>query len=136
MFKAELSSTIVGKNTIAKILKLPALFPKLIVDIIAKYGWEVVKTAQTVYLSGAALNVRSGLLRRSVKKNPQTGAFKRGTEYYVKVGTNVSYGRFWEEGFMHRSGKFMQPRKWLEPSFNDVRPRLIIELKAIGGRLV
>jgi len=47
-------------------------------------------------LSGQSLNVRSGRLRRSINEKFTE---ENGTTFTSSVGTNVSYGRFWELGF-------------------------------------
>ena len=50
---------------------------------------------KTHYLSGAALNVRTGHLRRSIHSNVEI----RGDKVRGTIGTNVVYGRFWELGY-------------------------------------
>jgi len=59
----------------------------------------VIRRAQTHYLTGASLKVRSGRLRSSLRKEPASGATVEGNKMYVKVGSNVLYGKAWELGY-------------------------------------
>lgn len=56
---------------------------------------EAEARAKEPYLSGLALRVRTGHLRRSVT----SGAAIEGDKVTGWIGTNVVYGRFWELGF-------------------------------------
>ena len=60
----------------------------------------VVRRAQSYYLTGAALKVQTGRLRSSVGRLP-TGnrPYEDRGAYWVLVGTNVWYGKFWELGY-------------------------------------
>ena len=83
----------------------------------------VLTRAKTHYLTGAALRVQTGRLRSSVSKDPATGAYRAGNVMFVKVGTNVHYGRAWEFGFT-------------VPSY-EIRPRWTKALRfEVGGREV
>lgn len=62
-------------------------------------GWLIATRAQTKYLTGASLRVQTGRLRASVTVKPKRGAEITGNKYSVQVGTNVFYGRAWENGF-------------------------------------
>lgn len=81
----------------------------------------VLTTTKVVYLTGKALRVQTGRLRSSVTKSR---VIQVGHEMYINVGSNVVYGRFWELGFTHRSGKAMAPRPFLGPSFDDNRANI------------
>ena len=56
----------------------------------------VLRRAKAHYLTGAALKVQTGNLRRSVAVD---GPENKGNEITATVGTNSVYGRFWERGF-------------------------------------
>lgn len=112
--------------------------------------------AKTHYLMGAALKVQSNTLRSSVTKRPSVGAIKNGNNYLLQIGTNVFYGRIWEEGIKARliqpihkqvlkfnvGGKTIyskyaripaqSPRKWLEPSIADTTKDMLNLLTKAG----
>lgn len=116
--------------------------------------------AKDHYLMGIALKVQSNRLRSSVTKTPSVGAVKSGNNLSVQIGTNVFYGRAWEEGFklpprviwpvnkkalkFEIAGKVIhskwayqparneKPRKWLEPSIVDTTEDMIKLLTKAG----
>ena len=51
-------------------------------------------------LSGGVLNVKTGRLRRSINQSVKSDE----NSVIGQVGTNVSYGRFWELGFDRKLG--------------------------------
>jgi len=71
-------------------LAVPALFRGM-----KKAMIRVEARARSPYLTGRSLNVRTGHLRRSIV----SGAQIDGDTVTGHVGTNVSYGRFWELGY-------------------------------------
>jgi len=118
-----------------------------LIDLLRKAGWKVLVQTQSKYLVGESLYVRTNRLRSSIK----VGRVERiGTTFGISAGTNVSYGRYWEEGFtikpysifpkdkkalsfndgnvvvkrVDMPGRTMAPRPWLMPSFEDVLPEL------------
>ena len=58
-------------------------------------GATLLRKVKEEYLSGGALNVQSGRLRRSVN----VANTEDGNTFSSTVGTNVAYARFWEKGF-------------------------------------
>jgi phage gpG-like protein len=58
-------------------------------------GLDLLSKVKDGYLTGGALNVRSGRLRRSTNEK----FTEDGTTFTSSVGTNVAYARFWELGF-------------------------------------
>ena len=40
-----------------------------------------------------------------------------GSTFYINIGTNVFYGRYWEEGFERGGRTFRRP--WLYPAIRD-----------------
>lgn len=58
-------------------------------------GLQLLRVVKQDYLSGGALGVRTGRLRRSVNEETTSS----GDVVTSTTGTNVSYGRFWELGF-------------------------------------
>jgi len=71
-------------------LVTPALFKGM------KQAMPAVESqAKSPYLTGKALNVQTGHLRRSVATRVNIS----GDKVTGSIGTNVSYGRFWELGY-------------------------------------
>jgi hypothetical protein len=68
-------------------------------EALSKGAWIAATIAQTKYLSGRVLNVKTGRLRASVRVVPSKGADIAGNRYTVQVGTNVFYGGAWEHGY-------------------------------------
>lgn len=63
---------------------------------------------------GEPPHVDTGRLRASIThEGPQPS--DTGNEREVRVGTNVNYGRFLEQGT-----RFIEPRPWLRPAFLSV----------------
>lgn len=77
------------------------------------------------------LNVDTNRLRSSISKSP---VYKIGTTFQIDVGTNVPYGRYWEEGFV-RGGKFHQ-RRFLAPAFIGTRSKIREELRQAHVRMI
>lgn len=69
---------------------------KRIVGTVQALGLELLSRVKNEKLTGQVLHVQSGRLRRST--NEQTT--DTGDRVTSSVGTNVSYGRFWELGFV------------------------------------
>lgn len=79
---------------------------------IKKLTMDLTKKVKQEKLSGQSLNRKTGRLSRSV-----TPSFdSNGGKFVGIVGTNVSYGRFWELGFDRKVGAGARggPRKMLE----------------------
>jgi len=77
-----------------------------------------------------ALAVRTGRLRSSMTRS---APHKSGRTHFIEVGTNVNYGRFWEQGFVHwPSGRWMPPRKFIEPSLRDNYEKIRKRFEKIG----
>jgi hypothetical protein len=64
-------------------------------QVVQALGLELLRKVKAEQLSGQALNVRTGRLRRSI--NEET--VEAGDTFTSTVGTPVVYGRFWELGF-------------------------------------
>lgn len=62
---------------------------------VQRLGLELLRKVKAEKLTGQVLNVRTGRLRRSINQR----IMDAGGEITTSVGTNVSYGRFWELGF-------------------------------------
>lgn len=107
---------------------------------------EMLGVVKSLYLSGAALGVRTGRLLRSVNAVYQ----QDGTQLSLSVGTNVEYGRFWELGFKgveqvkafsritgagktslvkaHLRRVDQAARPFLQPALDDMKPRILAAL--------
>ncbi len=120
----------------------------------------VVQRSKTHYLTGkgGGLNVQTGRGRASVTKTPSSGAKRIGSTYNVDVGSDVWYLKMWELGWNNTSARFIlpkkgkalkmtingktvfakwarfnpTPRKWLQPSIDDSRPRMFNILSKAG----
>jgi hypothetical protein len=68
--------------------------------VVDKYATRIINRVQSHYLSGAALKVKSNRLRSSITRKPGSGVRKSGRSLVVSIGTNVKYGKAWEEGFI------------------------------------
>lgn len=116
-------------------------------------GLEVLRLVKEDFLTGRALHVRSGRLRRSVNERTTESA----GEIASSVGTNVAYARVWELGFSgtesvrahtRRIGKTgivaqvrafqrevnVAARPFLAPALEEMRPRVVAELRKAVGR--
>lgn len=114
-------------------------------------GLELIRVVKGIYLTGAALGVRTGRLRRSVN-----AVFSQnGTQLSSSVGTNVEYGRFWEMGFKgteqvkafsritgagktslvraHLRQVNQAARPFLQPALEDMGPRIHSALAAAAA---
>ena len=114
----------------------------------------VISRAKTYYLTGGALNVQTGRLRSSVSRSP---VYLGGGVFSIDVGTNVWYGKRWEEGLktsarvifpkkakalrMVIDGQVIfrkwarldpRPRPWLSPAVEDMRPNIFKLFSRIG----
>lgn len=102
------------KKVMAKLLTMRSEARNILRDAIEKSCIRVENTAKTPYLSGLALNVRTGRLRSSISHMIEETA----DSLIGYVGTNVVYGRAWELGFT-RLGKSYAPRPFLKPALTD-----------------
>jgi phage gpG-like protein len=158
----EVQAKIVGAETlIANLREMSASSRQRVASTVHALGLETLARVKADYLSGQALKVRTGRLRRSInEKFTESGA-----TFTSSVGTNVSYGRFWELGFhgleevkqhmrmitmawgkpvanphevtvrAHQRKVNQAPRPFLQPALeqmkNEIRARLV---SAIEGR--
>ena len=92
----EIEAQVVGVESVsAKLSTLAAVAQKRIKMAVQGLGTELQGAVKQSWLSGGALNVQSGRLRRSItEKTTETG-----NDVRSRTGTNVEYGRFWELGF-------------------------------------
>jgi hypothetical protein len=102
-------------------------FGEVIKNKLYKSAWKIVNRAQMQYLTIDPLHVVNNRLRPSVKA---TKPEQIGSEYITKIGTNVYYGRMWEEGFS-KKGKVFSPRPWLRPAFDDMMPEIKEDMQSI-----
>jgi len=73
---------------------------------------------------GEPPHVRTGTLRRSIGFE----TFRIGRMFVGRVGTNLKYGRWLEEGTSR-----MAPRPYLRPALDSQRNRIVEEIEAAGG---
>jgi len=89
---------------------LPAIYRGMI------KGMHLVESrTKGYYLSGGALNVVTGHLRRSI----YTKVVTRGNKVMGSIGTHVNYGKKWEEGFFMGPFGRVKPRPFLKPAIID-----------------
>jgi phage gpG-like protein len=92
----DVKAQIVGAESLVARLKDAGIgYSRRVPDTVHALGLKLLAHVKEDYLSGQALNVRSGRLRRSTNEQ----FTQEGTSYSSSVGTKVSYGRFWELGF-------------------------------------
>lgn len=111
---------------------------------VQQLGLELLRKVKEEQLTGQALRVRTGRLRRSV--NEQTTV--AGETITSTTGTNVDYGRAWEMGFDRRVGpgarggviqphrhskaaaavKHYDARPFLQPAIAEMRDRIFQQL--------
>lgn len=119
------------RNFLRRYKRLPKRSPVLLGQALENSAEIIIARSKGHYLTGAALRVRTGRLRSSVSRSD---AKKSGNTYYVHVGTNVFYGKYWETGF-YRSGRYFAPRRWLRPAFNDSKRQIRKILNVMGVKL-
>jgi phage gpG-like protein len=92
----EIIAQVVGAETlIASLKETAAGYSKRVPATVRALGLQLLANVKENYLTGQSLNVRTGRLRRSINEK----FTENGTTFTSSVGTNVSYGRFWELGF-------------------------------------
>jgi phage gpG-like protein len=93
----DLTARVQGADAVvARLSEAAVNFSQRVPKTVHALGLELLKLVKDTYLTGKALNVRSGRLRRSINERfTESSNF----EYKSSVGTNVIYGRFWELGF-------------------------------------
>ena len=92
----EITAQVVGmQEVVARLAGESDRIHKRVRRAVERSGIEVQRLVKDSYLTGGALDVRTGRLRRSVTQETTDD----GTTIRSRVGTNVAYGRFWELGF-------------------------------------
>jgi hypothetical protein len=100
--------------------------PKIVKDALGKAGLVVQKDVQSRRLSGQVLREQTGTLKRSI--NFRTKVLPGSVR--LQIGTNVHYGKYWEEGFV-RAGKPVKARPFLKPAIRS-KKKEVMELIADG----
>lgn len=98
---------IVGdRELIARMQGVPAAMKAEVDKTVTKLGFELQARVQTAYLTGQVLHVRTGRLRSSISPggDSRSRTVITDTAATAYVGTNVSYGAFWEHGFTRKIG--------------------------------
>jgi phage gpG-like protein len=93
---AMITVQVVGVEAVqANLASMSAVVHQRLLRAVERSTAEVQQLVAGRYLTGGALNVRSGRLRRSITMDVEDS----GQAITGRVGTNVDYGRFWELGF-------------------------------------
>lgn len=143
---AEIKATVVGAETVVARLKgASAGALKTVRAKVERLGIELQRKVKEQFLSGQALHVRTGRLRRSINERTDVD----GQSVTSSVGTNVSYGAMQELGFhgeqvvrehlrraqsgmarvrAHVRHMNLTARPFLEPALHEMRPRVLAEL--------
>jgi len=147
-----LSGQVVGAESVALKLRGEAVALRArIGKTVEQLGLETLRVVKSLYLSGAALGVRTGRLRRSINEVYQ----ESGDSLSSTVGTNVEYARFWELGFSgtesvrqhlrrapsgveslvraHERRVSVEARPFLQPALDDMGPRIHSALARASG---
>ncbi len=111
-----------------------------IMDEVGSYTDEVIKALE------AKLDETADKILEYIKSNaPRSGQKDGLADDFVKadVGSGVNktiviYGKekgmlvhFIEFGFMHRSGKYVNPRPFLRPAYDTFTPKMLEDIKVI-----
>jgi phage gpG-like protein len=87
---------IIGQETVlAKFDKMPSAVHGEVLDTITRLTINLQRYVKAEKLSGQALKVKTGTLRRSINQSVSDN----GTSIVGRVGTNLAYGRAHEYGF-------------------------------------
>lgn len=99
---------IVGdRELIARMQGVPAAMKAEVDKTVDKLCFELEASVKTQYLTGQVLRVRTDRLRGSITRRApetRTRVVITDTAAIAYVGTNVSYGAFWEHGFTRKIG--------------------------------
>lgn len=113
---------------------------ELIMDEVSSYTDEVIKALE------AKLDETADKILEYIKSNASRSGQKNGlADDFVKadVGSGVNktiviYGKekgmivhLIEFGFMHRSGKYVNPRPFLRPAYDAFTPKMLEDIKVI-----
>lgn len=113
---------------------------ELIMDEVSSYTDEVIKELET------KLDETADKILEYIKSNaPRSGQKDGLADDFVKadVGSGVNkmiviYGKekgmlvhLIEFGFMHRSGKYVNPRPFLRPAYDTFTPKMLEDIKVI-----
>jgi HK97 gp10 family phage protein len=113
---------------------------ELIMDEVSSYTDEVIKALE------AKLDETADKILEYIKNNAPRSGQKNGlADDFVKadVGSGVNktiviYGKekgmlvhLIEFGFMHRSGKYVNPRPFLRPAYDTFTPKMLEDIKVI-----
>lgn len=92
-----ITGRVIGADVVkSTLIAIPPRVREQMVISVQQAAMHVLRRAKSHYLTGAALKVQTGNLRRSVAVD---GPSSSGNEITATVGTNSVYGRFWELGF-------------------------------------
>ena len=148
------TGSVVGvESTIIKLKTESAAARARVAKTVERLGFDMQRVVKQLYLSGAALGVRTGNLRRSVNAVLQDDL----NTITSSVGTNVEYGRFWELGFSGteqvkqsiRTSKLgkeftvkaherildVKARPVLQPALDDMKPAIVRDLATAARNL-
>lgn len=84
-----------GEQFLAALAQKTAALDAAMVRVITRLSIEIQSAVKTEKLSGQALHVRTGTLRRSINRL----VVQQGNSVYGQVGTNVAYAAAHEYGF-------------------------------------
>jgi len=158
-----ITATLVGeRELIARLTAMPAAIHDEVVRTVQRLGYAVEARSKAGYLTGPRpqhLGVVTGRLRGSISHgaaDSRSRLEESGSAVYYYVGTNVGYGKLWEEGFMRRIGagarggprtltgkslasyiarhppgtRAVAARPFLAPALHDLQDRILHELGA------
>lgn len=151
------------KRWLAKVAKGPKAYEHMVTRVFSDNAELMLRRIRFHYLTGASLHVQSDRLRSSVTKQPSTGAYKRGNQFVILIGTNVFYGEVWEFGAdvpprtiypvgkkalrffikgqkvfakkVFQQERTIEPRPWLVPGIEDGIPKLKRDLANVPSAI-
>ena len=101
--------------------------PEKVKKALGQAGLIIQTDVQKNRLSGQVLHEQTGVLKQSINYRTKLSI----GEVRLQIGTPVPYGKYWEEGFIHASGKRMKARPFLKPSIRS-KKKQVMDLIATG----
>jgi len=123
------------KKFLWKIRRAPQSRKDDIIQFLIDSAEMIIGQSKRKYLTKAppGLSVRTNRLRSSLSRS---AVGVRGTKYIIFMGTNVFYGKYWEEGHYPVWSKgVLQKRPFLMPAFMDKKSKIKANAKKIGVKL-
>lgn len=121
----------VAKTIIGDALKAGAVIVRVEAQNRAPVGTQSHKFKE----KGKIIVVKAGNLKRKLKEKKRVG--KRATlgqiQYIIPLDGRVFYGKFQEWGWKTKSGKYIAPKRFLQPAFESKKDEALAEVSKLLG---